>query len=177
MNNNGGISVNNPGLTTPGATPPPSPTNGATGTNGNVIGPVVNLAPATVFRFHTTSLTTVFIIIFLAILLSWILVSLWTRTLENFAYNTLGLDSNSSIHAFIVAFTVTIFFIVTVWVVDAYHIIPGGLEPIVADEGRAITGQSDDDPRVSSPPDETTRQLPTNRVNQTTLGTNPTMNR
>lgn len=69
-----------------------------------------------------------FITVVLAIVVAWILVALWTRVIENFTFGTLHLNGDSAWHALIVALTVTVVFIVTIWVVDQYGIIPGGLE-------------------------------------------------
>ena len=106
--------------------------------NDNVIGPVEPLNPPVIFRFRTYNTTVVFIIVTLAILIAWLLVALWTRTIENLAYNTLGLDSNSFWHALIIAGSITIIFFATVWVVDQYGLVPGGLEPVVSNVGQPV---------------------------------------
>lgn len=69
-----------------------------------------------------------FITVVLAIVVAWILVALWTRVVENFTFGTLHLNGNSSWHALIVAFTITVIFLATVWMIDRYGIIPSGLE-------------------------------------------------
>ncbi len=69
-----------------------------------------------------------FITVVLAIVVAWILVALWTRVIENFTFGTLHLNGDSSWHALIVALTVTVIFLVTVWMIDRYGIIPTGLE-------------------------------------------------
>ncbi len=69
-----------------------------------------------------------FITVVLAIVVAWILVALWTRVIENFTFGTLRLDGDSSWHALIVALTITVIFLVTVWMIDRYGIIPNGLE-------------------------------------------------
>lgn len=57
-----------------------------------------------------------FIEVFLALVLGWILVSLWQRVIENFAFGTLGLNRTSSLHALIVAAGATVIFIVFTFV-------------------------------------------------------------
>ena len=64
----------------------------------------------------------VFLIIFLAIVIGWIIIALWTRVLDNFSYGYLGLNENSTWDALLIALMVTIFFIVLIWVVDNYNI-------------------------------------------------------
>ena len=79
-----------------------------------------------------------FITILLVIVIGWILVSLWTRFIENFAFGTLGLDEDGSWDTFLVALFITIFFIAFIWMVDQYDIVPGGLESDVS-QGDALT--------------------------------------
>lgn len=62
----------------------------------------------------------------LAIVFGWLLVSVWQRVLENFSYETLGLNSRSTVHALIVAVILTIAFLAFVWMIDEYNIIPAG---------------------------------------------------
>ena len=52
-----------------------------------------------------------FIEALLAVILAWVLVALWERVIENFAFGTLGLDPESSFHALIVAVVATIIFV------------------------------------------------------------------
>jgi len=82
-----------------------------------------------------------FITVVLAIVVSWILVALWTRVIENFTFGTLHLNGDSSWHALIVAFTITVIFLVTVWMIDKYGIIPNGLETEI--EGIESPGNAD----------------------------------
>ena len=106
----------------------------------NVIGPAVELQPPTVVRFRTYSTTSVFIVITLAIIFAWTLIALWTRVIENMAYSSFHLDGNSFWHALIVAAAVTIIFIATVWIIDAYQLLPVSLEPIIEGGGRPVVG-------------------------------------
>ena len=62
----------------------------------------------------------------MAIVFGWLLVSVWQRVLENFSYETLGLNSRSTIHALIVAIILTISFFAFVWMIDEYDIVPAG---------------------------------------------------
>ena len=66
----------------------------------------------------------IFATIVFAIIFGWLLVSVWQRVLENFSYETLGLNSRSTIHALIVAIVSTISFLAFVWMIDEYQIIP-----------------------------------------------------
>ncbi len=59
-----------------------------------------------------------------AIVFGWLLVSVFQRVLENLAYETLGLNSRSTIHALIVAVLASIIFITTIWMIDEYQIVP-----------------------------------------------------
>jgi hypothetical protein len=70
----------------------------------------------------------IFIIIFLAIVIGWILVALWSRVLDNFTYGYLGLNQDSTWDAVIIALAITVIFIAFIWVVDIYNLIPGGID-------------------------------------------------
>jgi len=52
-----------------------------------------------------------FLMILFAVIISWILVQLWTRAIETFFYNYAGMSENSSWHTFLVAAFFTIIFI------------------------------------------------------------------
>ena len=52
----------------------------------------------------------------MALVLGWILVSLWQRVIENFAFGTLGLNRASSLHALVVAAGATVVFLVFTFV-------------------------------------------------------------
>jgi len=62
----------------------------------------------------------------LAIVFGWLLVSVWQRVLENFSYETLGLNSRSTVHAIIVAVILTVAFLAFIWMIDEYDIVPAG---------------------------------------------------
>ena len=83
-----------------------------------------------------------FVIIAIAITIVWILIALWTRTIENFAFGTLGLSGSSTWHSFIVAIVVSLLFLLFVWIVDINRIIPGGLEDTVAAQSSGVTNPS-----------------------------------
>lgn len=53
------------------------------------------------------------------IIIAWILVALWQRVVENTAYNFFGLNPESAFHAFIVAITMTIIFLVLIRTVSS----------------------------------------------------------
>ena len=82
-------------------------------------------APISTERDPSSEIT--FITIVLAIVIAWILVAVWTRVIENLAFGTLGLNGDSFWHAVIVAIVVTVLFLVFVWVIDQYRIVPGSL--------------------------------------------------
>lgn len=75
-----------------------------------------------------------FISLLFAIIVSWILVALWTRTVENFAFGTLGLNGDSTVDSFIVAVSISLIFFMLVWTLDQYDIVIGGLETVIASE-------------------------------------------
>lgn len=52
-----------------------------------------------------------FFYIFMIVIFSWILISLWGKWLDNFTFVTLGLDEKSPSHTFIIALTVTLLLI------------------------------------------------------------------
>lgn len=56
-----------------------------------------------------------FLEVMIAIVVSWIIIDLWLRVIENFAYRTIGLSEKSTIHTLIVALVVTIIFIAFVF--------------------------------------------------------------
>jgi len=68
-----------------------------------------------------------FITIVFAIIVGWVLVSLYQRVLETFSYQTLGMNSRSTVHSIIIALVVTALFIFFVWMVDEYQIIPSSV--------------------------------------------------
>lgn len=78
--------------------------------------------------------TSTFTTTFLAITFSWLIVALWQRVIDNFAFGTLGMNENSTFHALIVAAAVTTLFILSVWIIDEYGLVPGGIERDVASE-------------------------------------------
>ncbi len=83
-----------------------------------------------------------FITILLAIVIAWILVSLWTRVIENFVFGTLGLIESSTWHAFLLAISVTIIFIVFVWTIDRL----GNNNNIEEEVDRGFSGSIINDP-------------------------------
>lgn len=65
-----------------------------------------------------------FATIVLAIIFGWILVSAFQRIIENLAYQTLGMNSRSTVHALIVFIVLFTFFLVFVWTIDEFQVIP-----------------------------------------------------
>ncbi len=82
--------------------------------------------------------TTPFTIIVISILIVWIIIDLLTRFVFNLSYNTFGMDSTSSIHSFLILLGILIIFIATVWVIDQYNLVEGGLAPSVVGLGAPL---------------------------------------
>lgn len=62
----------------------------------------------------------VFIEVLIAIILAWILVALFQRVIENFAYNTLGLNQNSAFDALVVALVALAVFLTFTFIIDSF---------------------------------------------------------
>lgn len=69
-----------------------------------------------------------FLEVLIAIVISWIIIDLWLRVIENFAYRTIGLSEKSTIHTLVVALVVTIIFITFVFSV------PGSVTDLIIGE-------------------------------------------
>lgn len=70
------------------------------------------------------------------LLIGWVLVSLWQRFLDNLAFNTLGLDEDSTYQTFIIALVATTIFLLFIF---SFNNIYGGLvESTIT--GGAVTG-------------------------------------
>ena len=67
-----------------------------------------------------------FAVIVFAVIIGWILVSVFQRVLENFFFETLGMNSRSTVHALIIAAVMILLFLAFVWMIDTYQIIPAG---------------------------------------------------
>lgn len=74
----------------------------------------------------------VFTVVLLAIVVGWILVSLWTRVIENTMFGNFGFNENSAWDSMLVAFAVTSIFIAFIWMVDKYGFVSG--EDIASEE-------------------------------------------
>lgn len=72
-----------------------------------------------------------FITIIVVLIVAWILFSIWLRPIENFAYGTMGLNSASAWHSFIVALLITTIFFAIIYLVNSYAIVPGRVEKYV----------------------------------------------
>ena len=102
--------------------------------------------PATSFNVRTfgvpaanefTKITPFSILVF-TILIVWVLIDLLTRFVFNLSHNTFGLSSTSTLHSLLVFLFVLIFFIATVWVIDTYELVEGGLTGSVVGIGGPI---------------------------------------
>ena len=49
-----------------------------------------------------------FLVLLATVLLSWVVVALWTEAIKAFAYKTLALNPDNSLHSFVVAFVPTL---------------------------------------------------------------------
>ena len=58
------------------------------------------------------------------IILSWSLVPLWDRVIDNFTFRTLGLDETSTYHTFVIALVLTVIFFVFIF---AFNDVTAGL--------------------------------------------------
>ena len=56
-----------------------------------------------------------FILLFIVIIFSWIIISLWGKVIENFSYITMGMERQSTWNALIIAITITLVFILIVY--------------------------------------------------------------
>lgn len=52
-----------------------------------------------------------FVEVMIAIVIAWIITSVWLRVIDNLSYNTLGLSDKNTLHTFIVALVITVIFI------------------------------------------------------------------
>jgi len=66
-----------------------------------------------------------FVTLILAITIGWVLIALWTRFVNNFTFDFLGLNSDSPWHSFIAAIGWTAFFVLVVYIINQYNIVPG----------------------------------------------------
>lgn len=71
-----------------------------------------------------------FLVILVIIIISWILIELWGKVIENLAYNTFGLNPNSTIHALIVAVVVTLVFLIILYCIDEDNKIRDKMTPL-----------------------------------------------
>lgn len=67
-----------------------------------------------------------FLEILFVIVIGWMLVALWQRALDNFTFTTLGLNRESTYHTIVIAMTITLLFVVFVFLFDS--IFGGALE-------------------------------------------------
>ena len=93
---------------------------GAASTNTGISGGLNNITPPSDFQGNSEIS---FVTIVIAIVISWILVALWTRSLENLFYIKLGFNGDSFWQTTLVALIVTILFFVLIWFVDSYELV------------------------------------------------------
>ena len=96
-----------------------------------------------------------FITIVLAIVIAWILVALWVRVIENLAFGAFGLNGDSFWHAFIVAIVFSVIFIVFVWMIDRYRLVPGSLSAEIESIDSPITRAQADVTQLPGPSENT----------------------
>ena len=88
----------------------------------------------TTSQSRQTTHQTIFTVIFLAIVIGWIIIALWTRVLDNFTYGVLKLEDSSTWDTLLIALVITIIFISLIWVVDEYEITTSPLEEEIESE-------------------------------------------
>lgn len=71
-----------------------------------------------------------FITIVLAIIISWIIVAFWTRTLENLFYIKIGFDGESFWQSLLVAILITVFFIGLIAMLQKYNLLRQPKDPL-----------------------------------------------
>jgi hypothetical protein len=81
--------------------------------------------------------------IFMIVIFSWVLVSLWGKWLDNFTFVTLGLDEKSSTHTFIIALTVTLIVIACIVFLRTFGINYSKIVVGDCDEYGALTNNLD----------------------------------
>jgi hypothetical protein len=59
-----------------------------------------------------------FVVFLIAVIMSWILVDVWTKVIDNLAYVTFKLNANSTWHSFIVASICTLVFLAYILVAE-----------------------------------------------------------
>ncbi len=67
----------------------------------------------------------IFIILIIAIVFGWIIVSLITRVIENIYFETFGFSEFSTFHSIIMAASIFIIFVAFIIMIKAYRVIPG----------------------------------------------------
>lgn len=71
-----------------------------------------------------------FVTIVLAIIISWIIVAFWTRTLENLFYIKIGFDGESFWQSLLVATLITVFFIGLIFMLQNYSLLRQPTDPL-----------------------------------------------
>ena len=87
----------------------------------------------------------VFVVIFMAIIIGWIVVALWTRVIDNFTYNRLKMNKSSTWDSLLIAVGITIFFVGLVWLVDRYKLVEGTLAAEVTGEDDPFFGRAQEE--------------------------------
>ena len=65
-----------------------------------------------------------FALLLVLLLISWSLVSFWQRFLENVFYTTLDVDPTNTALALLIAVSITIIYIIILWVIKIFGVIP-----------------------------------------------------
>lgn len=87
------------------------------------LGPVLTVestsSPASTSNVSTSNVSTTYFVTFLiAVIISWILVDLWTKVIDNLAYVTFNMKSSSTLHSFIVAGVCTLIFLSYILIIE-----------------------------------------------------------
>ena len=77
---------------------------------------------------------TSFVEVLFVIVIGWMLVALWQRSLDNFTFNTIGLSRDSTLHTTVIAVVVTIIFVSFVFIFDSIFgdVLEAGVEDALA---------------------------------------------
>lgn len=82
------------------------------------LGPVLTVESTSSPASTSNVSTTYFVTFLIAVIISWILVDLWTKVIDNLAYVTFNMKSNSTLHSFIVAGVCTLIFLSYILIIE-----------------------------------------------------------
>lgn len=103
-------------MSTFGSSPSSSTVNSLSRSSG--VGPVLTVESTSSAASTSNVSTTYFVTFLIAVIISWILVDLWTKVIDNLAYVTFNMKSNSTLHSFIVAGVCTLIFLSYILIIE-----------------------------------------------------------